>query len=151
MYRVLKFNKCQSRDFYYYRSEKYVSIRFMENKKGQKYIWRTFHHFFLLSPRNPNPTIAQRNTSFPLGAFYPHVMFLYFLYWTIYWIYLTYNACISYFITEGKFPWEVSGKLRSTWFRTEQSACTCTSPSLIQDLNFKNFDDHFLYSAVHSV
>lgn len=33
---------------------------------------------FLLSPRNPNPTIAQRNTSFPLGAFYPHLMFLYF-------------------------------------------------------------------------
>lgn len=52
----------------------------MENKKGQKYIWRTFQQFFLLSPRNPNPTIAQRNTSFPLGAFYPYVMFLYFFY-----------------------------------------------------------------------
>ena len=52
----------------------------MENNKGQKYIWRTFQQFFLLSPRNPNPTIAQRNTSFPLGAFYPHVMFLYFFY-----------------------------------------------------------------------
>ena len=35
---------------------------------------------FLLSPRNPNPTIAQRNTSFPLGAFYPYIMFLYFFY-----------------------------------------------------------------------
>ena len=106
---------------------------------------------FLLSPRNPNPTIAERNTSFPLGAFYPYVMVLYFWYWTIHWIYLTYNACISYFITEGKFLWEVSGKLRSTWFRTEQSVFTCTSPSLIQDLNFKNFDHHFLYSAVHPV
>ena len=36
--------------------------------------------YFPLVIRIPNPTIAQRNTSFRLGAFYPYVMFLYFFY-----------------------------------------------------------------------